>query len=123
MNPATKRQPAHSPAQLLGIVKGFLDACRTPIAVEPGLQPVRIEPGSYALEEHRSGCVLHVWGEGGNIVRRITSIRSELSKRLDVRVRRFGASDTTLSAPPTSSTRCRPPTPGVSSRGDKKLGP
>ena len=97
MNPATKRQPAHSPAELLGIVKGFLDACRTPIAVEPGLQPVRIEPGSYALEEHRSGCVLHVWGEGGNIVRRITSIRSELSKRLDVRVRRFGASDTTLS--------------------------
>ena len=65
MNPATKRQPAHSPAELLGIVKGFLDACRTPIAVEPGLQPVRIEPGSYALEEHRSGCVLHVWGGKG----------------------------------------------------------
>ena len=97
MNPGTKRQTAQSPAELLERVKDFLAGCRTPIAVEPGLQPVRIERGRYALEGHRSGCVLHVWGEGGNIVRRIMSIRSQRSDSLDVRVRRFGASDTTLS--------------------------
>lgn len=97
MHPATKRQKVQSPAELLETVKDFLAGCRTPIAVEPGLQPVRIEPGSYSLDGHRSGCVLHVWVEGGNIVRRITSIRSQMSDRLDVRVRRFGASDTTLS--------------------------
>ena len=97
MNPGIKRQTAQSPAELLERVKDFLAGCRTPIAVEPGLQPVRIERGSYALEGHRSGCVLHVWGEGRNIVRRIMSIRSQRSDRLDVRVRRFGASDTTLS--------------------------
>ena len=97
MNPGTKRQTAQSPAEILERVKDFLAGCRTPIAVEPGLQPVRIERGRYALDLQRSGCVLHVWGEGGNIVRRITSIRSQRSDRLDVRVRRFGASDTTLS--------------------------
>ena len=97
MNPGTKRQAAQSPAELLERVRDFLAGCRTPVAVEPGLQPVRIETGSYALEVQRSGCVLHVWGEGGNIVRRITSIRSQRGDRLDVRVRRFGASDTTLS--------------------------
>ncbi len=97
MHPATKRQKVQSPAELLETVKDFLAGCWTPIAVEPGLQPVRIEPGSYDLEGDRSGCVLHVWGESGNIVLRITSVRSQMSGRLDVRVRRFGASDTTLS--------------------------
>ena len=91
---SSKQQPA--PIELVTVIEGFLRACVRPVAVEDQQAPIRIQQDGYALEVHGKQCVLQVWGDEGNIVRRIVSLRSQSSGRLELNVRRFGAKTSTL---------------------------
>ena len=89
-----KQQP--SPIELVTVIEDFLRDCRRPVAVEDEQAPIRLEHGGHAVEVHGEQCVLHVWGEEGNIVRRVLSVRSQGVGRLELNVRRFGAKTSTL---------------------------
>ena len=54
---------------LVEIMRRFLARCRQPVLLEDGEQPIPLVPGRYELEARGSGCVLHAWGEEGNLVR------------------------------------------------------
>ena len=83
-----RQQP--TPVQIAAEIETFLRSCRCPVALEDEQRPIRFESGGYAVEVHGAQCVLQVWGEEGNIVRRVVSIRSQAVGRLELNVRRFG---------------------------------
>ena len=89
-------RPPWSWIELVTVIEKFLRDCRHPVAVEDEQAPIRIEHGGHAVEVHGKQCVLHVWGEEGNIVRRVLSVRSRAVGRLELNVRRFGAKASTL---------------------------
>ena len=91
---SSKQQP--TPIEMAAMIEGFLRDCRRPAAVEDEQAPIRFEHGGHAVEVHGKQCVLHVWGEEGNIVRRVLSVRSRAVGRLELNVRRFGAKASTL---------------------------
>ena len=91
---SSSRQPA--PTELVTVIEDFLRGCLRPVAVEDEQAPIRLQQGGYAVEVHGMQCVLQVWGEEGNIVRRVLSVRSQGVGRLELNVRRFGAKTSTL---------------------------
>ena len=95
---ATKAQfqrKAPSP-DLIAVIRRFLASCRRPVLIESGEKPIPLVEGRYDLESRGSGCVLHAWGEEGNLVRRIVEIKSEKKDRLDLLASSFGRSDIRL---------------------------
>ena len=89
---ATKAQLQRdiSTEDLVEIIRRFLARCRQPVLLEDGEQPIPLVPGRYELEARGSGCVLHAWGEEGNLVRRILQATGEHKGRLDLRAASFG---------------------------------
>jgi hypothetical protein len=79
------------------VIRLFIESCKDPVIMEPGDEPIAIQPGRYSLEPHAAGCLLHVWGDSGNVVRRVTAIEQQQRGRLDLRARTFGKGDITLS--------------------------
>ncbi len=92
---ATKRTQAAAQT-LLEQIQQFIATCRSPCVVEPGEQPIALQPEHYALETRGQACLLHAWSEAGNLVRRITAVERERRGRLDLRARRFGQGETSL---------------------------
>ncbi len=84
MRAAAKRAALTDPA----VIKTTIEACvarfRVPIFVEAGEQPISVEPGKYTVDIGPRGCVLHVWSESGNLVRRITKVLTESNGRLEL---------------------------------------
>lgn len=64
--------------------------------MEAGEQPIPLVEGRYDLEPRGQGCVLHAWGEEGNLVRRIVSIKSEEQGRMEMLATSFGQSNIRL---------------------------
>lgn len=60
---------------------------------EPGEAELRLCGDQYSLEARGSGCVLHVWGEQGNVVRRVAAVGDARRGRLPLRIRRFGGAE------------------------------
>ena len=89
---ATKAQlKREAPADdLVDVVRRFLIACRQPVLIEDGEKPIPLVAGRYELESRGAGCVLHAWGEEGNLVRRIVHAAGGLKGRLDLRAASFG---------------------------------
>ena len=95
---ATKAQRARafSPDELRERIHAFVSGCREPVVVEIGEKPIVLTDGQYAVEPHAKDCVLQVWGDGGNIVRRIVGIERERNDRLDLLAKTFGRGDIKL---------------------------
>ena len=74
----------------------FIRACREPVVIETGDKPIALADGQYAIEPHAKGCVLHVWGDGGNIVRRIVGLEREQKGRLELVAKTFGRGEVRL---------------------------
>ena len=85
-----------SAEEVLGRIREFLSRCSQPVLVEPGHEPIPLREGRYEIKSHPSGCLLHVWGEEGNIARRIVWAGREDKGRLELRARRFGGPEGTL---------------------------
>jgi len=77
-------------------VREFLARCRQPVLMEAGEQPIPLTEGRYDLEPRGQGCVLHAWGEEGNLVRRIVAIKSEKQSRIEMLATSFGRRDIRL---------------------------
>lgn len=89
--------PRQAPSSdLITVIRRFLASCRRPILIESGEDPIPLVEGRYDLESRGSGCVLHVWGEEGNLVRRVVEIKSEKKDRLDLLAGSFGRTDIRL---------------------------
>lgn len=93
--PARRKESA-SPGEMEDTIRRFLSGCREPVLVEPGEEPIRLEPDRYTIEPRGDSCVLHAWSESGNLVRRVTAIVRESRGRLEARARRFGSGEATL---------------------------
>ena len=96
---ATKAQLQRETASrgVFDVVKEFLARCRQPAVMEPGEQPIPLVDGRYDLERRGLGCVLHAWGEEGNLVRRIVAVKSEKPDRIELLATSFGRRDIRLS--------------------------
>jgi len=81
---------------LFDVVREFLAHCREPVFVEAGEQPIQLVEGRYDLEPRGQGCVLHAWGEEGNLVRRIIAVKSQKQDRMEVLATSFGRRDIRL---------------------------
>jgi hypothetical protein len=93
--PAKQRlKPA--PSEIEQIIRRFLATCRQPVLLEPGEEPIPIDPDRWSIEPRADSCVLHAWSEAGNLVRRVTAIVGETRGKLDLRARRFGGTEATL---------------------------
>lgn len=95
---ATKAQLQREPSarSAFDVVTEFLAHCRQPVLIEAGEQPIPLAEGRYDLEPRGQGCVLHAWGEEGNLVRRIVAIKSERQDRLEMLATSFGRRDLRL---------------------------
>jgi hypothetical protein len=91
-----RRKQSPSPAEIEGDIRRFLAACREPVVLEPGEEPIALDRNRYTLEPRGDSCVLHAWSESANLVRRITAIVGESRGRLEARARRFGSGEATL---------------------------
>ncbi|MDA1315043.1 MAG: hypothetical protein O2968_17065 [Acidobacteria bacterium] len=89
---ATKAQlqREHPADDLVDVIRRFLTACRQPVLIEDGERPIPLVAGRYNLESRGVGCVLHAWGEQGNLVRRIVQAGSGQQGRLELRTASFG---------------------------------
>lgn len=88
-----RRKIAASAAEMEQAIRRFLDSCREPVFLEPGEQPIPLEADRYSIEQRGGTCVLHAWGEAGNLVRRLTAVVSESRAKLELRARLFGGNE------------------------------
>jgi hypothetical protein len=84
-------------AELRSRIESFLSRCAEPCLLEPGEKGVAVVEPRYSLDLRDGGVVFHVWGDDGNIVRRISGIAKETRNRLDLRARRFGRPELVVS--------------------------
>jgi len=92
---ATRRKRL-APSEIEQSIRRFIEGCREPVLLEPGEKPIAIKPQGYSIEPRGDSCVLHAWGENGNLVRRITAIAAQSPGKLELRARRFGGEELTL---------------------------
>ena len=88
--PQTARPKKISAQEMEQTIRRFLAACREPVLVELGEEPIALHPDRYSIEPRGDSCVFHAWGEAGNLVRRVTAIVSESRGKLELRAKRFG---------------------------------
>ncbi len=83
------------------IVKSTIESCikrfREPVLIEEGETPIPIEQNRYSVDIGPRGCLLHVWSETANLVRRITAVVAETGARVELRASRFGDGNSTVS--------------------------
>ncbi len=91
-----RRKIAASAAEMETAIRRFVASCREPVLVEPGEEPIALETDRFAIEPRGESCVLHAWGETGNLVRRVTAVVSETRSKLELRVKLFGGGELTL---------------------------
>jgi hypothetical protein len=71
-------------------IEGFLKVSRQPVLLEPGEEPLSLEPDNYTLEWRSSGLTLQTWDRTRNFVRRIKRVGEEKLGKLELIVERFG---------------------------------
>ena len=71
-------------------IERFLKASRRPVLIEPGEEPIQLNPDHYLLELRGDRLLLQAWDEARNLARRVLEIGSEQPGRLDLVVEHFG---------------------------------
>lgn len=86
------------PATLRGEIERFLASCRRPALMEPGLAPLALEQGSYALTVQGPALVLEAWDATRTFVRRLLRVEQKRGGRMRLAAERFGrgAAEVTL---------------------------
>ncbi len=65
------------------------------MVVEPGENPLTLETGKYSIAVRPGACLLEVWGEAGNLVRRVIRVE-RTAAGLDLWALRFGGEELRL---------------------------
>lgn len=81
----------------------FLSTCRKPAVVEPGEPLLLLQEGEYSFEAVPNGVLLEAWGDLKVLRRRITGIRRETARKVDLTIEKFGRKTGTLTLLDTDS--------------------
>jgi hypothetical protein len=74
----------------------FLRQAKEPVVVEPGGDPIPLQPDSYAIDVSSGRLFLQAWDRDRNLSRRITAVTGEKSGFVEFTVERFGKKSGTL---------------------------
>jgi hypothetical protein len=77
-------------------IRSFLAAAGQPAAIEPGTEPLAIQPDCCDVELAGGRLMLNIWTRERNLVRRITGVSSTSSGRIALTIERFGKQTGTL---------------------------
>ena len=80
----------------LQVIRDFLTCAQSPVAIEPGSEPIPLTAGSFVLEERSGAVFLEAWSDQRNIARKVTGIEADERGRLAMTVERFGRKTGTL---------------------------
>ena len=97
MRVASQKAASTDPDSVKRTIESCIDRFSRPVLIEEGEVPISIEPNSYSVEAGPRGCLLHVWSETGNLVRRITAVVAESVGRVELSASRFGGGNAALS--------------------------
>ncbi|MEK7409624.1 MAG: hypothetical protein AAB225_31540 [Acidobacteriota bacterium] len=84
------RDGSHGGAEAEAAINRFLSASRQPALLEPGEEPLPLQPDTHALEWRAGRLMMQAWSETRNLARRVTAVREEKPGRLELVVERFG---------------------------------
>lgn len=90
MKPAARRDSRSGPAEARLAIERFLRASKSPLFVEPGEDPITIQPDNHVLEWRSGYLTFEIWDETRNFSRRIVALERETRARLDLEIERFG---------------------------------
>lgn len=95
---------------ILPVIEQFLAQARLPVAIEPGADPIPLEPGQFALTG-KGRLLLECWTESRTLARRISAIQAQRRGKLELATEHFGGKRGTLMlvdlAHPANSTATR----------------
>ncbi len=93
--PPTREVQAQSPALVLHTIQTFLAEWPDALVLEDGKTLFDLRHTQYTLDPTHGRCTLHLWGEAGNLVRRIVAAEPR-NKSLRLQVIKFGQTKPTL---------------------------
>lgn len=92
-------------------IQQFLSQARLPVALEPGDDPIPLDPGRFAISGTAARPMLECWNDSRTLARRISAIQASRKGKLELITERFGGRKGTLFlldlAHPTSSSATR----------------
>ncbi len=88
--PDSKPAGPPPPETLRGEIERFLESCRRPAIIEPGLDPLPLKEGSFALSCRGGLLLLEAWDENRTFVRRVNRVEGQRGGRLRLTVQKFG---------------------------------
>ena len=97
MRAAPRKAADADPESVKRVIESSIARFREPLLIEQGEAPIPIEPNRWSLDPGPRGCLLHVWSDAGNLVRRVTAVVAETNGRVELRASRFGQADAPLS--------------------------
>ncbi len=71
-------------------IERFIAEAAVPALVESGEAPIRLEDGSYFLEQRGAWLVLQAWDQARSLARRVTGVREERPGRLELSFVKLG---------------------------------
>jgi hypothetical protein len=105
LKPSAGKAVPGSPEQARLAIESFLDASKTPVVVETGLEPIPVGAGNHTLAWRSGYLTLEVWDEERILSRRIVGIETQARGRLELSIERFGKRPGTLTLVDTSATQ------------------
>lgn len=88
--PDSKPAGSPPPETLRGEIERFLESCRRPAIIEPGLDPLPLKEGSFALSCRGGLLLLEAWDENRTFVRRVNRVEVQRGGRLRLAAQKFG---------------------------------
>ena len=85
--PAEQKKPHDEISAEIG---RFLATARTPVAMDPGEDPIALIPDRFSLETRGSTLTFSCWTDTVNLVRRIQRVKAKRKGRLELEYARFG---------------------------------
>jgi len=88
--PALFKAAGVKPDELRAEIESFLDSCRRPAAIEPGLDPLPIDRENLRMTNHRGGLLFEVWSNERTLARRLSGLKSRTGGRMELIAERLG---------------------------------
>lgn len=97
MQPAPGKALREGPREAHLAIERFLKASQKPFLLDPGEDPLAINPDTFTVTARGSMVTIACWSESRNLTRRVTGVKLEKPGRLELEIERFGGRKGTLS--------------------------